>query len=195
MFDSCLSESIAGGVQGNFNDLLEGAKEFAQGMAGGQNLAFWITKPYSQTGMVIGFIPHRGGKTSDVSGISQIQGDRALVGKRIKITLDKFHVAKYPGCGVHTILCEFSGKNQVPGEAEELTFALRFKARDNSGPSIAGAPIFMGITVSEDGISFKGRTVNVENSVDETILATLDTPAFKNGLALLNTAQPALTGR
>lgn len=171
---------------------LEGAKEFTQGMAGGQNLAFWTTKPYSQTGMVIGFIPPGGGRISNILGLSQVEGDRALINKRIKITLDKFHVANYPGQGVHTILCEFSGKNQVPSETEELTFALRFKSRDNSGPSIAGAPIFMGITVSEDGISFKGRIVNIESSVDETILATLDTPAFKSGLALLNTAQPAL---
>ncbi len=171
---------------------LDRAKGFTQGMAGGQNLAFWAAKPYTQTGMVIGFIPYGGGKASEVVGISQVEGDRALVGKRIKITLDKFHVADYPGLGAHTILCEFFGKNQVPGETEELAFALRFKARDNSGPAIAGAPIFMGITVSEDGISFKGRTVNVANSIDDTILATLDTPAFKNGLALLNTAQPAL---
>ena len=171
---------------------LDGAKHFSQGSAGGQNLAFWTAKPYSQTAMVIGFVPPDQAVPTEIVGISKVQGDRALVGKRIKITLDKFHVANYPGLGTHKILCEFAGKNQVPGETEELTFALRFEARDNSGPSIAGAPIFMGITVGQDGISFKGRTINVENSLDETILAALNTPAFKSGLALLNTAQPAL---
>lgn len=90
------------------------------------------------------------------------------------------------------MLCEFSGKNQVPGEAEELSFALRFDARDNSGPAITGTPIFMGLTVAADGISFKGKTVNARNSGDDMAMAIPDTPAFKSGLTLLHTAQPTL---
>ncbi|MDO9004124.1 MAG: hypothetical protein Q7V20_11790 [Aquabacterium sp.] len=69
---------------------------------------------------------------------------------------------------------------------------MRFDARDNSSPAIAGAPIFMGLTVAPDGISFKGETVNVRNSGDDMVMSILDTPAFKSGLTLLNTAQPAL---
>jgi hypothetical protein len=141
--------------------------------------------------MVLGFIPPGPG-AGQIVGISTIQGDHAMIGKRIKITLDRFFVAKYPGHGRHNVLCEFTGKNQVPGETEELSFALRLETRDNSSPAIAGAPIFMGIMVAADGISFKGRTVNVRNSVDDLVMATLDAPAFKNGLTLLHTAQPAL---
>jgi hypothetical protein len=158
--------------------------------AGGQAAAYF-SRPYACTGMVLGFIPP-GSKAKQVTGISAVQGDRTLVGQRIKITLDKFFVAKYPGFGKHSILCEFAGKNQVPGETEELSFALRFDTRDNSSPAIAGAPIFMGLTVAPDGISFKGKTVNVRNSGDDMVMAILDTPAFKSGLTLLNTAQPAL---
>ncbi|MEH6461712.1 hypothetical protein [Chitinimonas sp. JJ19] len=171
---------------------IEGAKAFTSGAVAGQSFPFSSPSPFAQTGMVIGFIPPGNEKLRDVSGLSDVHADPQLIGKRIKITFDKFHVASYPGIGTHSILCEFSGKNQVAGETEELTFARRFEARDNSGPSIAGTPIFMGINVGQDGISFKGRTVNVKSNLDEVILATLDTPAFKSGLALLNTAQPAL---
>lgn len=159
------------------------------GAVGGQSGGAF-SRPYAQTGMVIGFIPPQGSKQID--SISTVQADPALAGSRIKITLDKFYVAKYPGFGTHTVLCEFTGKNQVVGETEELSFALRFETRDESSPSIAGAPIFLGLTVGQDGISFKARAVNVRNSVDEIVLSTLDTPAFKNGLTLLGTAQPAL---
>ena len=170
-----------------------GDKEEAQHFipdAGGQ-AASLFSRPYKSTGMVLGFIP-AGSTTAQITSISAVQPDRSLINRRIKITLDKFFVAKYPGYGTHSILCEFSGKNQVPGETEELSFAMRFDARDDSGPAIIGAPIFMGLTVAPDGISFKGKTVNVKNSGDDMVMAVLDTPAFKSGLTLLNTAQPAL---
>lgn len=162
---------------------------YFRGALGGQSSGF-LSRPYTQTGMVIGYIPPKGGPT--ITSISSVAADPSLSDTRIKITLDKFYVSKYPGFGTHTVLCEFTGKNQVVGETEELSFALRFDTRDQASPSIAGAPIFLGLTVGQDGISFKGRTVNVRNSVDEFVLSTLDTPAFKNGLTLLGTAQPAL---
>ena len=165
------------------------ARYFVQD-AGGQSASL-LSRPYKSTGMVLGFIP-QGSKSSQVMSIASVPADRTLIGKRIKITLDKFFVAKYPGFGTHSILCEFSGKNQVPGEMEELSFAMRFEARDDSGPAIAGAPIFMGLTVAPDGISFKGKTVNVKNSGDDMVMAVFETPAFKSGLTLLSRAQPAL---
>lgn len=158
--------------------------------AGGQSASF-LSRPYRSTGMVLGFIP-KDSEACQVMSISSVAADPTLIGKRIKITLDKFFVAKYPGYGTHSILCEFSGKNQVPGDMEELSFAMRFEARDNAGPAIAGSPIFMGLTVAPDGISFKGKTVNVKNSGDDMVMAVFETPAFKSGFTLLNTAQPAL---
>eukprot|EP00456_Euglypha_rotunda_P031528 TRINITY_DN2450_c0_g3_i2.p1 TRINITY_DN2450_c0_g3~~TRINITY_DN2450_c0_g3_i2.p1 ORF type:complete len:305 (-),score=34.71 TRINITY_DN2450_c0_g3_i2:113-1027(-) len=175
-------------------DDLEGARQITQTGAGGQS---WLRRKhaYESTGLVLGYIQPAQAGTGNVSPIismSQLRGDKSLISQRIKITLDKFHVHAYPGNGVHTILCEFAGKNQVAGDAEELRFALRFKAGDNTGASILGAPIFLGLTVGPDGISFEGRTVNVESSTDERILETLDSPAFKSGLSLLTSAQPAL---
>jgi len=170
---------------------LDEAKHFTQVGAGGQHFLS-AKRPYTHTGMVVGFIAPNQAANAGIQALSAVTADAALPGQRIKITLDKFFVSQYPGFGEHSILCEFTGKNQVAGEAEELTFAVRFKSKDNAGPSISGAPIFMGVTVGKDGISFKGRTVNVSNSTDEMVLATFDSPAFKNGLALLHTAQPAL---
>lgn len=158
--------------------------------AGGQ-AAGLFSRPWKSSGMVLGFIPH-GSARNQIAGISTVKGDRSLINQRIKITLDKVFIAKYPGLGDHEVLCEFSGKNQVTGETEELAFALRFIAGDNSSPAIAGAPIFMGLTVAPDGISFKGKTVNVKSSGDRQVLDILDTAAFKSGLTLLHTAQPAL---
>ena len=170
---------------------LDAALEFTQAAASGQSFSLF-SKPYTRTGMVIGFIPPNGGRVCDVVGTSQVSADTRLIGKPIKITLDKFYVAEYPGTGKHSIMCEFCGKNQVVGEAESLSFALQLEARDGSAAAIAGAPIFMGLRVAPDGISFKGKTVNVKSSLDDAIVQALDTPAFKSGLTLLHTAQPAL---
>lgn len=161
-------------------------------LAGASGQAASIFNPaWSQTGMVLGFIPPDKG-AKKVQGISKVTGDSDLIGKRIKVTLDKFFVANYPGRGKHTVLFEFSGKNQVTGKAEELSFAQRFEVNDGTGAAFTGAPIFLGLTVAKDGISFKGRTVNVKSSVDNFLLATLNSPAFKAGLTLISTVQPAI---
>lgn len=173
---------------------LDDARHFQQGPVGGQSLLSF-KKAYSHSGCILGFIPEANGnptKTSQIVGTSQIEGDQSLIGKQIKISLDKFYIHSYPGLGQHTVLCEFAGKNQVPGETEELRFALRFQNNDRASAAVSGVPIFMGVTVGKDGISFEGRTINICSNLDDAILATLDTPAFKNGLALLANAQPAL---
>ena len=153
-------------------------------------------KSYEHTGVILGFIPPQvagGSPLHRVIAINATAGDAGLVNQRVKISLDKFFVNSYPGHGTHTILCEFAGKNQVDGDsAEELRFALQFKVGDNASAGISGAPIFLGLTVGADGISFEARCVNVSSSHDDAVLAALEDQAFKNGLSLLTTAQPAL---
>ena len=121
-----------------------------------------------------------------------MEPDETLRGARIKITLERFWVARYPGRGRHKILCEFTGKSQIQGEAEELRYALSTEANDGASAAVVGAPIFVGASVGNNGISFEGRTINVSNSVDDGVLAALNSGAFKQGLSLLTTAQPAL---
>ncbi len=171
----------------------EAAKEFLDGDIAGQGL-FGVQKPWRHTGMMLGFVEQDDSDAGDVPvvGVSQVRADKNLIGKRIKITMDKFYVESYPGRGTHDILCDFSGKNQIAGEAEELRLALRFKSNDKASAARSGTPIFLGVTVGEDGIAFEGRTVNLSSSSDEQLLSTFESPAFKSGLTLLTTAQPAL---
>jgi len=172
----------------------QGAAEFLNGQAAAQGL-FGPPKAWKHTGAIIGYLPTPSATTGvkmPISGISTLTGDTGIIGKRVKISLDKFYVSEYPGKGPHLILCEFTGKNQVSGETEELHFALRFNAAKNTSASLNGVPIFMGVTVGKNGISFEGRSINVESKGDETVLETLGTPAFQNGLGLLLSAQPAL---
>lgn len=173
---------------------IDGAEEFLRGQAAGQGM-FWPTKAWNHTGAIIGFLPASSMKLDvkmPILGASKLEGNNNIIGKRVKISLNTCYVAEYPGSGKHLILCEFTGKNQVSQEAEEMHFALRFNANNRTTASLNGVPIFMGVTVGKNGISFEGRSINVESKGDETVLETLGTPAFQNGLGLLLSAQPAL---
>lgn len=170
------------------------AAAFTSGAVSGQGL-LGSKRAYTHTGTILGYVPETKGVSETllpISGASKIERDDGLANSRIKILLDKFYVYDFPGNGTHTFLCEFAGKNQVAGETEELRFALRSSANDRSSAGINGHPIFLGVTVGADGISFEGRTVNVCSTMDEAVLTTLESPAFKTGLSLLHSAQPAL---
>lgn len=148
---------------------------------------------YAYSGMLMGFIPSGSkGKALQIQSAFELEPDMGLRGARIKITLDKFYVANFPGTGTHSILCEFTGKNQLSEAAEEMRFAVSTTANDGSSAAINGAPIFLGVSVGQDGIAFEGRTVNVASSDDTLLMDALGSDAFRNGLALLTSAQPAL---
>ncbi|CAJ0810678.1 hypothetical protein [Ralstonia flaminis] len=175
-------------------DDLDGAQRFIGSGVSGQGLSL-RSPTYSQTGLALGYVQPHGtvpASTSPIVGAGTLESDRSLIGTRIKISLDKFHVASYPGLGSHEILCEFTGKNQISSETEELRFALRTFAQDGQSASISGHPIFLGLTVGSDGISFEGRTVNIGSNADNAILTALDSSTFKSGLSLITSAQPVL---
>ena len=110
----------------------------------------------------------------------------------LKVSLDAFYVHNYPGMGKHRILCEFSGKNQANKESELMRFAVDLAANDESLAAHIGNPIFVGVNVGKDGLSFEGRTVNVKSEDDDLMLEALGNATFRNGLSLLTTVQPAL---
>jgi uncharacterized protein YfiM (DUF2279 family) len=174
-------------------DDLDAADLFRPDHAAGHSVGYpLVTRSWNHTGVAIGFIEPEATQLVEVVNAASINPDTTLINSRIKITLDKFFVHQYPGLGIHKILCEFAGKNQLPLEAEEMRFALNTNARDNSASGVAGQPIFMGVTVGADGISFEGRTINVSSSADDEVLNALNSPAFKAGLSLITSAQPAL---
>lgn len=165
----------------------------ARGVSG-QSVRFrWGDDAWGHTGLLMGFIPPDAvGERIEIQDATALAPDNSLKGSRIKITLERFWVHSYPGLGKHTVLCEFTGKNQIQGESEELRFALTTQAKDKSSAPVNGAPIFLGVSVGQNGISFEGRTINVCSDADEILLGALGSGPFRDGLALLTTAQPAL---
>ena len=158
----------------------------------GQGIAPWGHRPDLMTGVRIGFVPASASSDQQIIAGSAVTCDKTLIGNRIKVTLDLFYVERYPGAGEHTIVCEFSGRNQSQGMSEEVRFALSVTARDRNGAGISGAPVFVGLEVGPDGILLEGRTVSVRNSGDDWLIDALGSNTFKNGLALVETVQPVL---
>lgn len=173
----------------------DAALRFSETGVAGQGLkrVLGVQDQYAYSGILMGFIPlgAKGG-TIQIHSAFELDPDMGLKGARIKITLDKFYVANFPGTGTHAILCEFTGKNQLSKAAEEMRFAISTTANDRSSAAVNGAPIFLGVSVGQDGIAFEGRTVNVASSDDTLLMEALGSDAFRNGLALLTSAQPAL---
>ena len=124
---------------------------------------------------------------------ANITPDRALKGARIKITLDGLRVADYPGRGMHHIWFDFAARNQTSHGPEQLHFNTTYRAAEGEQAAVLGRPIFTGLQVGAEGIFLQFATVNVLNEDDEKLLRLLNGDAFKGGLQLLTTAQPALT--
>lgn len=162
--------------------------------ARGQGFARMRGAAYAYTAHVYGFIPE-GDPTTDripVMPAASVEADGSLVAHRIKVTLDAFRVQEYPGLGTHTVLFDFQGRDQAGEERQDLQFASVLTANDRDNSAVSGVPIFTGLTVPPDGLSFKARTITIRSAGDETILNVLQSAAFKDGLKLLGHIQPAL---
>ncbi|UHS61339.1 hypothetical protein HRR99_07340 [Agrobacterium vaccinii] len=172
----------------------QAAKRFHSDGVKAQRLSVpFINDEWGYTGAKIGFIPAAGKKVGcDIVNAIGMEADHSLKDQALKISLDVFHVQNYPGTGKHRILCEFSGKNQTQKEAEAMRFALTVAANDKSFAAHIGHPIFVGVNVGKDGLSFEGRTVNVRSDNDDMMLDALGNATFRDGLSLLTTAQPVL---
>ncbi|WP_419953346.1 hypothetical protein [Methylobacterium sp.] len=159
----------------------------------GQGLgAALLPTKYLRNGVVVGFVPNDGEQRRGIVDANTIEPEVALRGRRVKVTLDQFFVQEYPGIGTHRILCEFAGQNQIADDTEELRFTLMVEAADRQPAAVVGKPIFMGLTIGDDGMNFRGQTVNVCSRADDLILDALNGDAFKGGLTLAATLQPAL---
>ena len=123
---------------------------------------------------------------------ADITPDDGLSGARVKVTLDGLRVADYPGRGIHRILFDFAARNQTDQGAEQLHFNATCQVAEGEQAAVLGRPVFTGLRAGGEGIFLQLATVNVANEGDEKLLALLDSDAFKGGLQLLTTAQPAL---
>lgn len=149
-------------------------------------------KPWQHTAHAFGFL------APDSSGVISIKHPGALPPRndmkntRVKITLNGLRVAAYPGGGTHRILFDFHARNQVASLSEDLHFNATYRVKDGERAAIIGIPIFVGLSVGAEGVAFKCFTVNVKNDQDEAFLSFLESDAFRSGLKLVNTLQPAI---
>lgn len=152
------------------------------------------TPAWKHTSHVFGHIgqAQSGQSTISIHNAGSIEPDTSLSGKRINITLDFLRVASYPGFGNHTVLFDFFAKNQLPKEVEPVHFNATFRVREGQRAPVNGWPIFIGLSVKDQGLALNCSTVNVKSSVDEQFLSFLDSDLFKSGLKLVTTAQPAI---
>lgn len=158
-------------------------------------LAIGRNRSWMHTAHAIGYLALADGCESALLPIrhaANIAPDETLKGGRIKLTLDGMRVADYPGHGMHHILFDFAARNQTDQGPEQLHFNAAYRAAEGEHAAVLARPIFTGLKVGAEGIFLQCATVNVLNDGDEKLLRFLDSDAFKGGLQLLTTAQPAL---
>ena len=169
-------------------------------MRGGFSLAeLWPLRSgpapaFIHTAHAFGYVertPSRTGLLS-IQHPGNINADQSLKNSRIRVTLNRLRVSKYPGSGTHRILFDFYSRNQVADKTEELHFNATFRAYEGEEAAVIGYPIFVGLNVGADGIVFGCHTVNVANDDDQMLLDFLDSDIFKAGLHLASTLQPAI---
>ncbi len=148
-----------------------------------------------------GFIPLFEPSTKrfhQIISATNMSSDNSLENQRVNIRLDWLRAYEYPpplislGGNIHTILFTFEAQNQVEGGSEPIAFNQTYHARTGQDVAVSGSPIFIGLTVGANGISFLCETINVGNSSDEKLVIAITSEATKAGLNLLTTAQPAL---
>ena len=153
-------------------------------------------RPWQNTAHAIGFLAKDDAAPSadpkPIAHASNIAADQSLKGASIKITLDDMRVVSYPGGGMHRVLFDFGAQNQAADKLEDLHFSATFRVQDGQQAGFVGQPVFVGLNVGNEGITFRCYTVNVKNDADQAFLDILDSDTFKSGLQLLTAAQPAI---
>lgn len=151
-------------------------------------------KPWQHTSHTIGYLSPTSPEIQEIpiQSASSISSDSALKNSRIKITLNALRVASYPGGGNHQVLFDFYAQNQLTEAVEDLHFNSTYRVREGQRAAILNYPIFLGLNVGNDGLIFKCLTVNVKNEEDEQAIQFLESDAFKTGLQLATTVQPAI---
>jgi hypothetical protein len=153
------------------------------------------TRAWQHTAHAVGYLPLADGPQAgllEIQHAANIAPTAALRGSRVKITLDGLRVADYPGGGTHNVLFDFAARNQTKHSAEHLHFHTTCQVREGEEAAVLGRPVFVGLQVGAEGLFLECATVNVKNEGDEAFLRFLNGGAFKGGLHLLTTAQPAL---
>jgi hypothetical protein len=155
---------------------------------------FGGNKLYKHTAHTFGYLAPAPPNSRDlpIQSANNIIPDLTLKGDRIKITLNALRVAAYPGGGTHQILFDFYAQNQLPDTTEHLHFNSTYRVREGERAALLNYPLFLGLNVGNNGLIFKCLIINVKNEEDEAAIQFLESDAFKTGLQLATTVQPAI---
>ena len=152
-------------------------------------------KPWVWTSHEIGFIAPLSANTSGTAQVTDAVDagpDKGLIGSKVKISLGRLNAFNYPGGGDHQVLLQFSAQNQLSKGTQQLQFVQTYRISQGGQAGVEGYPIFVGLRVGSEGLSFKCATVNVKNEDDQRLLSFLDSDAFKAGLKLVDALNPAV---
>jgi hypothetical protein len=155
---------------------------------------FTREKPWLHAAHKFGYLApaQPGNDLLSIRSIDTVPTDPTLRNARIKIVLNRLRIAAYPGGGMHRVLLHFGAQHQVSGKVEDVHFNATYRVQEGEHAGIQGYPIFVGLNVGSEGITFRCRTINVSNDQDEAFLKLLESNVFKAGLRLVTTAQPVV---
>jgi hypothetical protein len=169
--------------------------ETRQAPGSGGRFAFdWLVgvPAWRHTSHTFGFIPVGASGRGAIRHVSEVEPDRSLQEARLRISLDGLRVANYPGGGTHRVLFNFFVHNRTSTGIEDVNFNATYRIREGQSAGVMNYPIFTGVAPQETGLVIRCYTVNVRNDNDEAFLDLLESDAFRQGLKLAATAQPAL---
>jgi hypothetical protein len=130
---------------------------------------------------------------------SSISPQKNLANQALDVTLDRFHVQRYPGSSQHTIQINFSVEHLVnlaesgSGTAfteQDVLYGYIVEAVDGQAAPPTGAAIFRGLCI-RDELQMKIATIHLADRVEQRILEVLQSDVMKKGLTLLSAANPA----
>jgi hypothetical protein len=150
---------------------------------------------WKHSGHSYGYMPPEASESGQAKILDarDVTADKSLKKARVNVRLSQLHVESYPGGDqTHRVLFTFQGRNQVPETTEDLAFNITVDVREGEDAPIVNWPIFVGLNVGSEGVGFHFETTNVANREDHKILDFMDSPTFKSGLKLVETAQPAI---
>jgi hypothetical protein len=157
-------------------------------------------QPWLHSGTNVGYLPPVASDADSIPIISarRVGADATLKGARVKVTLDRFYVAKYPGGAEHQILLHFATQYQEHGrpQPEPLRFSTTCKVQDGQVADVQDYPIFVGLPIGGEDLTLEYTAISVKNNDDEKILNVLNSDSFaevfKAGVQLVSTFQPML---
>src|SRR6266699_2787991 len=112
-------------------------------------------QPWQYTAHTFGYLApsSQGSDPQPIHHIENISADTGLRGARIKVTLDRLRIARYPGSGMHRVLLHCFMQNQLAERTEAVHFNATYRVQEGQTAGIQGYPLFIGLNVGHEGIT------------------------------------------